>query len=528
MGIFLNPSNESFKEVANSNMYVDKTGLLTYTNSVLESMQKYICVSRPRRFGKSITARMLAAYYGKDEDSLQIFNKLEIADSQDFMKHLNQYDVIHFDLNTFIRYGKEENGIQVVSRIQREINKELREKFPDCMQDNEEDLPKTLALINLKYGTKFIFIIDEWDALFREYKNDMVAQESYIRLLRGLFKDEPSSRFIRLAYLTGILPIKKYGKQSALNNFYEFTMTNSSPIEQYVGFTNQEVFNLCEKYHSDYDKMKLWYDGYHLSDDVHIYNPKSVSEALMRKKFDNYWTQTETYESLKEYITSNFDGLKDAIIELIAGRSCTVDIATFQNDMVSMRSRDDILTLLIHLGYLAYDSSEEKTYIPNEEIRKEFARTIKNTQWTHVAEALANSKQLLDATLEMDSDYVEQALEKIHSDATSILQYHNENSLSCAISLAYYAAKDYYTMFRELPQGKGFADIVFIPNRGVNMPALVVELKWDKNAETAMKQIENKRYTQNLSNFSGKILLVGINYDKKEKKHQCEIREIEK
>lgn len=376
MGIFLNPTNEGFKEVANSMMYVDKTGLLTYTNSVLESMQKYICVSRPRRFGKSITARMLSAYYVKTEDSLPIFEKFEVAKSESFKKHLNKYDVIHFDLNTFIKYGKDENGLQVVTRIQQEIIKELREEFPTCIEEAENDLPKALALINVKFGTKFIIIIDEWDALFREYKSDKIAQESYIRLLRGLFKDEPSSRFIRLAYLTGILPIKKYGKQSALNNFFEFTMTNSAPIEKYVGFTDQEVFDLCTKYHSDYEKMQLWYDGYYLSNDAHIYNPKSVSEAIIRNKFDNYWTQTETYESLKEYITSNFDGLKDAIIELISGKRCTVDIATFQNDMVSMRSRDDILTLLIHLGYLAYDSENEEVYIPNEEMLQIFLREI--------------------------------------------------------------------------------------------------------------------------------------------------------
>lgn len=334
-------------------------------------------------------------------------------------------------------------------------------------------------------------------------------------------KNAQSLKYLELAYLTGILPIKKYGTESALNNFMEYTMVDSGILAKYVGFTEEEVSELCETYQMDFEETKRWYDGYFLRNAGHIYNPRSIVRAIREKYFDSYWTKTGTYDSLKEYISSNFDGLKDTIIDLLGGSRCSLDASTFQNDMVSMQSRADVLTLLVHLGYLAYDSECGEAYIPNEEIRKEFFNAVKSVKWTAVSEAIKNSKELLEATWDMDGNYVAESLGEIHADSTSILQYNNENSLSCAISIAYYAAREYYTMFRELPRGRGFADIVYLPNRNVDKPAIVVELKYDKTAQGAIEQIKQKKYTKHLENYAGNILLVGINYDKNTKEHSC-------
>ena len=327
MGIYLNPGNEGFKSAVRSKIYIDKTGLLEYTNSVLDTEQRYICVSRPRRFGKSIAAEMLVAYYDKSCDSKELFQGREIAKDRDFTEHLNQYDVIHVDMNSLChkrdRKTKQEiSAREAVNVFHIAVIDELRKKFPDSVREDDVDLPTVLSQVNEDSDSKFIIIIDEWDAIFREHKEDETAQEEYITLLRGLFKDAPSKKFLKLGYLTGILPIKKYGTESALNNFDEFTMVEPDMLAEYVGFTEEEVISLYEEYGMDFEKAKRWYDGYHLSENLHIYNPKSVVDSVRRKKIGNYWTSTETYESLKYYISMNFDGLKDDVIQMVAGGRC--------------------------------------------------------------------------------------------------------------------------------------------------------------------------------------------------------------
>ena len=367
MGIYLNPGNEGFKSAVRSEIYIDKTGLLEYTNSVLDTEQRYICVSRPRRFGKSIATEMLVSYYDKSCASKALFEGRKIAENRDFTKHLNQYDVIHIDIN-YVR-GQSATGMEAVDNIHRFVIEELNKGYPNGGDVNDSRLPVVLTKINEKYGTKFIIIIDEWDAIFRENKNDEVAQKEYITLLRGLFKDAPSKKFLKLAYLTGILPIKKYGTESALNNFDEFTMTNPGRLSEYVGFTEDEVQKLCQEYHMEFEEIKRWYDGYSFARTKHVYNPNSVVKAMLNGECSTHWTRTETYESLKNYISMNFDGLKDAIIQMIAGGCCKINPNKFQNDMVSFKSKDDILTLLVHLGYLAFQAKQKEVFIPNEEIR---------------------------------------------------------------------------------------------------------------------------------------------------------------
>ena len=519
MGIYLNPENVDFQEVLNSKIYVDKSELIQYTNSVLRTTQKYICVSRPRRFGKSMAANMLTAYYSRGCDSGELFQGLKIATHPDFEKHLNQYNVIHLNMRDYLT--ESENMKQLIQFVEDDLLDELQQEFSDLRMPRRKTLVKVLEQAFVQYKIPFVFIIDEWDCIFRVHKSDAASQKDYLDFLRNLLKDKS---YIALAYMTGILPIKKYGEHSAINVFYEYSMTDASPIEEFTGFTEQEVRQLCEQYNMPFSETKKWYDGYCV-DGVSIYNPKSVVEAMLRGKFSNYWTQTETYEALKIYIQSNEFGVQDVILKLLAGEKEKIDTTTFSNDMVTFATKDDVLTLLVHLGYLTYNAETKEIWIPNDEVMEQFISTVKVMGWGSVVTALETSEKLLQATLSGDEETVAELIEQAHQANASILKYNDENALSCVISLAYYSAQKNYTLHREMPAGKGFADIVFEPNRNCNLPALIVELKWGHSAEEAIEQIKRKDYLDCLQNYHGEVLLVGVNYDK-EKRHTCKIERV--
>lgn len=521
MGMFVNPDNSAFQVSLNSEIYVDKTGMLEYTNKVMNTLQGYICNSRPRRFGKSVTANMLAAYYSKGCDSREMFSSLKISQSSEFEKNINKYDVIHVDIQWCLEpAGGSEN---VVSYITEKTICELREYYPEELSEKIRSLPEALSVINSMNGTKFIIIIDEWDIIIRDEANNKKVQEEYINFLRAMFKGVEPTKYIGLTYLTGILPIKKLKTQSALNNFKQYTMLNPGPLAEYIGFTEEEVKRLCDKYEQDFYKVKRWYDGYQLGK-YHIYNPNAVVSLMMEGEFRSYWSETGSYRIIVPLINMDFDGLKSAVIEMMAGGSVETDVTSFQNDTVNFEDKDDILTYLIHLGYLAYDQKRERAFVPNEEIREELFRAVKKKKWNELTEFQQKSLELLEATLEMDSVKVAAEIEKIHTHYASTIQYNDENSLSSVLSIAYLGAMQYYFKpVRELPTGKGFADFVFIPKpeHSPNYPAMVVELKWDKKVETAIKQIKDKDYSDAVKQYTGDILLVGISYDKKTKKHEC-------
>ena len=522
MGIYLNPGNMQFKEAVHSEIYIDKSMLIAFTNKNARTLQKNICVSRPRRFGKSMAADMLVAYYSRGCDSRELFKDLKIAQHPSFEKHLNKYNVIHLNVQRFM--NRADSIHDMIAALERSVIRELKREFSDT-DFYEERLVSILEEIYAQNGGQFVFIIDEWDCIFRMRKSDLNAQQEYLDFLRDVLKDQP---YVVLAYMTGILPIKKYGEHSALNMFDEYSMTNAEPIEEFTGFTEDEVREICQTYDMDFDETKKWYDGYVLNGQS-IYNPKSVVEAMTRKKFDNYWTKTETYESIKTYIVMNYDGLRDTIAQMIAGERKKIDTTTFTNDMVTFQIQDDVLTLLIHLGYLAYDFDTKEIFIPNYEIREQFISTVRVLGWDDVIKSIQLSDKLLDATLNGDAEKVAEIVEQVHDENTSILKYNDENSLSCILSLAYYSAKKSYVMYRELAGGKGFADLVFIPRKGCQTPAFIVELKWNKSAEAAIDQIRQKKYTESLKDYSGEILLVGLNYDKDaEKKHTCVIERVRK
>lgn len=523
MGIYLNPGNNKFKRAVNSDIYVDKTGLIKYTNSIVNTLQSCVCVSRPRRFGKSMAADMLTAYYSKGCDSRELFSSLEIAKDENFEEHLNKYDTIFLNMQEFL--SRSSNVKELLERVEGKVIRELKKQYPDVELYDENDLAETMQDIFAESECPFIVIIDEWDCIFREFKHDKAAQEIYLDFLRDLLKDK---EYIYLAYMTGILPIKKYGTHSALNMFDEFSMIDPGPLAEYVGFTEKEVEALCQKYQMDINEIKNWYDGYSFEEVESVYSPKSVVSCMRLGKLGNYWNQTETFEALQIYIDMNFEGLRDDILSMIAGETVPVNTRSFTNDMTTFRTEDDVLTLLIHLGYLGYRYADKTVFIPNEEIRSEYVSAIAVSDWGEVSKALKNSADTLQAIWQGREEQVAEGIRQAHFE-TSHLQYNDENALSYTISLALYAARNFYTVHRELSGGKGFADIVYVPRkRFLDKPALVVELKWDKNAEGAIQQIKEKEYCRSLEEYKGNLLLVGINYDKKTQVHTCKIEQYRK
>jgi len=517
MGHYLNPGIRKFQMALNSEIYVDKSDLIAKTNARVDTKKRFICISRPRRFGKTMVAEMLAAYYGMDEDAHEIFKNLAIANHESYEKHLNQYYVIMVNMQEFLSQSKTIE--EMLNNFQLEIIEELISKFPEVEYKKRTSITHVMKDIFQKTKRPFFILIDEWDCPLREHKNSFEDHKSYLDFLRLWLKDQS---YVGLAYMTGILPIKKYGTHSALNMFSEYSMTDSGQFINYFGFNQSEIEALVKSYGVDISEMEKWYNGYFTDSGNPIYNPTSVTSSLERKRFSNYWSDTETYEALRDYIKLDFDGLKEKVTQLISGAAVNINTRSFTNDMATFRSADDVLTLLVHLGYLTYNFEKKSVLIPNEEIKDEFKTTIEDLKWNHVLKSIQNSNRLLEAIWQKDAKFVAEGIGKVHEQNASILAYNYENALSCVISLALYSSSDYYTTVRELPSGKGYADLVFIPRRKeFDKPALVVELKWDKSVEGAIAQIKEKNYISALAEYEGNLLLIGINYDKETKKHDC-------
>ena len=522
MGIYFNPTNESFTQAKNSMIYVDKTELLEQLNLRLSTENKCIAVSHARRFGKSHAAGMIDAYYSLGCDSSKLFDNTKISSHADYKKYMNKYNVIHLDISSFWDFHKKD----LIESIKERVYDDFKEIYAESLNYNK-DIHVLLNEIYHKTTIQFVIIIDEWDCVIRN-SDDKELVHGYLQFLHSLFKSEESKAFLALGYITGILPIKKIKDESALNNFREYTMLKSKPITKYYGFTEEEVKQLCQKYDMDFDSIKAWYNGY-LINGLHMYNPNSVSEAIDRHAFASYWRNTSSFSSINTFITMNYAGLKDDIMIMLAGGKVIVDTRSFQNDLSDIHSKDDALTALIHLGYLGYDADRKSAYIPNYEVAEAFQMALKTGTWDEISKAISRCDELLMATIDGDETKVAEIIEQAHDTYTSVLKYNDENSLSCVLTMAYFTAPGYYNIVREMPAGKGFADFAFIPRLNAGFrPAIIVELKYNQSAETAIKQIKEKKYHGALSGYSDKILLVGINYnaDGSDKKyHTCVIEE---
>lgn len=523
MGIYINKGNEGFRRALNG-VYVDKTGMIDIINKTLNTERSLTCLTRSRRFGKTMAVDMLYAYYDKSCDSRELFKGLAAQKADSFEQHLNKYPVLELDLTNFTT--KYKDNPEIITLLQKDVEEELLSFYPDVTLAERDDLMDVLIKINANTGEKFICIIDEWDAILREYADNPKVEDDYVSLLRRLFKGSKSKDVFAGAYMTGILPIKKYKTQSALNNFEEYSVVRPGQLAAYFGFTPEEVEKLTEESEVSLDDLKSWYDGYQIGRASSIYNPYSVIRAIANEECDSYWSSTSAYDNVLTYIQMNFKGLKDDIIKMLTGGRCKVNTTKFKNDLSLINSKDDALTVLIHLGYLSYDKSNGECYIPNKEVRLEMTNAVEDSSWKRLTDALAASEKLLEDTIEGNEEAVAHGIELAHDSNTSILSYNDENSLACVLTIAYYHAMNDYIIHRELASGKGFADLVFIPRRNVDRPAMVVELKYNHNVDAAIDQIKRKDYPRLVSEHTGEIILVGINYDKngpEGKRHTCRI-----
>lgn len=536
MGTYLNPGKDALEMAVNSEIYIDKSEMILYLNSLVKTKQRYVSVSRPRRFGKTMAADMICAYYGMDAGSRSLFESRKLADgktagdAKEWDVYLGKFDVIRMVMTDFLEDSKDIDDM--ISYLTNEITSELMAAFPDVDYGTRIKLRTVMDKIYGKTGHQFVVVIDEWDVVFRMWQDDKEGHTKYLDFLRDIMKDKT---YIALAYMTGILPIKKYGQHSALNMFTEYSMIFPRQLAKFTGFTEDEVMEECRKYGRDYERIKDWYDGYEVSDIIppdpdhailestgrfpeavrySLYSPLSVVESLTTGVIRDYWNKTETYEALAVYIRKNYDGLKDAVALLMDGGRVKIDTSTYQNDMTTFNGRDDVLSLLIHLGYLGYDDRRSEVFIPNREILDEFKTSTKSDEWVDTFKSFRTSQELLEATWKCDADKVAEIIEDAHNKASN-KTYNDEAALSYAIQLAYYAAQKYYTTVLELDTGKGYADIVYLPApEYADKPALLIELKYSKNANTAMDQIRRQKYMDRFEHYKGNMLVIGINYDK--------------
>jgi len=529
-----------FQDLTRSETFVDQSDLLEFTNSCLNTNRKYICVSRPRRFGKSVTISMLEGYYSKGKNSKDLFDQLKISDKKDYLQHLNQYHVIRITMTDYCGRGAYVNSAEeFLQDFTKDLCDVLYENYEDLLPEDETEPDRLLSIIYRKTEEPFVFLIDEWDVLMRRFPHQEDVKKAYLDLLRTIFKDK---EYVALAYMTGILPIKKYGEHSALNMFEEISVLNAGPLAKFTGLTDEDVQNLCDQFEVNYEEISEWYDGYRIpgvNGNVYsVYNPVSVTKAVLTGNFESYWTATETYEALKQYIVMNQDGLKEKIQYLVDGNRLFINTSGFTNDLSSFNNADSVLTALVHLGYLTFekdpDSAKEKktdkgfVWIPNVEIRNQFEDTLSDIpQYNGLLIRLRNSKALLDAVLNGDEQKTAEAVKRAHAEYSDVLHYNSEESLAAVLLQAFQCGWAYYTIRREMPAGEGFADLYFDPLKSSDYPPMIVELKYNSNAETAIKQIHDRHYFWTVSDPSYKeAVLVGIDYDRETKEHHCIIERV--
>ncbi|MBR0173857.1 MAG: AAA family ATPase [Lachnospiraceae bacterium] len=534
MGIYLNPGYENFRRTLAADIYVDKTMMIAETNRFIDKGNNYICISRPRRFGKTIAGNMLSAYYSKGCDARALFAPYRIAKYPCFEEKLNKYNVIKIDMNS--EYQNTRDKSMLIHRLEEAVKKEMREQFPGLTFAEDDSLADCIQNIFHKTGETFIILIDEYDVLVREQVAQALFDE-FLSFLNGLFKSDTLRPAISLAYLTGILPVIRDRIQSKLNNFEEYTILNARELAEFVGFTTEEVKDLCEAWHVDFEECCRWYDGYLLEKKpegfgedpafYEIYNPESVVKAVINRKLGSYWGKTSTYEVISDYVSRNFDGTKDAVLKMISGESVEVDPDKYRNTMSDFKSMDDVFTYLMHVGYLAYNSVGHTCRIPNKEVRDEWLRAVSIMEdYKETDRIIKDSRELLAETIAGNEEAVAKALDRSHIHVTSNRSYNNEDALQSAIYLAYIFALNRYTVVKEMTAGRGFSDVTFIPFVK-DYPAMIIELKKNDSAASAIDQIRDKQYYESLSHYQGDLLFVGVNYDEKEKTHSCKIERFE-
>ena len=552
MGNFLNPTEEnSYARLANRKdkyLFVDKSDFIEITNNRLNEDNRFMVVTRPRRFGKTVTAHMLLAYYSKEYVGKNIFDNLKISKAASYIDHLNIYDVIYIDMNTikdkYISYKSDKSlyidGIDdIVDFLQYMVirdlkkNKEYDEQISSDPLIGKKSLSSALEIIRKHTKKPFIFIMDEWDLIYREYRNEDSLQEKFIEFMRGLFKSDGGKACFALAFLTGILPIKKYNSQSALNNFNEYNMLSPEPYEKYFGFTEDEVAEIVKSPSCKISSQELkeWYEGYNLNC-IDIYNPNSVVSAVQDGKCKSYWSGTSSNEEVVRLINMDFDGIKRDIVNLIEGEEVTFSCSNFQNDMVNIKDKNDVFSLLVCLGYLGCSETKNQyrkiAYVPNAEIKSVLMGIVKEQNWYGRMETIKRSENLLKAIKELDEKTVATIIQEIHnSSSVALLDYNDEESLTyCVMTGLLWSTLDDYSCHREDQAGKGRVDLVYEPITR-RQPLILIEFKYDGSAEEAIAQIKTQEYCKRYVGQYRNIIIVGINYSTKTKDHQCLIEKLD-
>lgn len=525
MGLYLNPNADAFLEDKGTRIYIDKSLVIEELNKLVSTKEDFVCISRPRRFGKSMVGNMISAYYSKGCDTKDVFSRMNLGQVSSFDKYLNKFNVIKLDLNELYQNSKKKNEeAQLISQIDKRVADEFKIQFKDiAFSEQDNSIDQCILRVYAETGEKFVIIIDEYDILVRERVPNSLF-DNYLSFLNGLFKGTTIRPAIALAYITGIIPIVRDKVQSKLNEFMEYTMIRPRQFAGIIGFTEDEVKALCEKYDMDKDECARWYNGYKLND-LRIHNSHSIVCAMLDKKCRNNWSTTGSFEAVSDYIQLNFNGIRDDVVSMLAGKNVELDVTSYTNTL-NFRGKDDVFTYLIHLGYLSYDEDTMTCCIPNEEVRQEWVKAVKfDDNYAKLFSIINASKKLLDDTIQGNEEAVAHALDAAHTEVTNPLTYNDEHCFQSAICLAYFYANTRYTIFKELPTGKGYADLVLIPYLP-NIPAMVIELKHNKSAESALQQIKDKNYCQALNNYKGDLLFVGINYDEKTKDHKCKIERL--
>lgn len=541
MGLFVNPGNQSFTFDLNSKIYVDKSLMVCELNELFGTAQRFVCMSRARRFGKTMMANLLAAYYSKNCDSRELFEKLKLSQIEGWDKYLNAVNVIQIDLNSW--YSRTVDKSQTIKELQAGVVCELRKQFPSVEIPSDAAIASAISVIHEEVGDSFVIIIDEYDVLLRDDSVSSSLRREYLEFLNSIFKANDTQKAISLAYLTGILPILRERVQSKLNNFSEFTMLTPGPFAQYFGLTAKETEEVCLRNDADFEMCKFMYDGYTFpksrkmlkqpDDDgepvVHMFNPNSVVKAVMWDEYKNYWVTTSALEAITFYLDANIEGIKDDIMAMLKGeRDIKINVELYNNNVECFATKDEVFTYLIHLGYLAYDPLDESCHIPNAEIRQAWFNIMSKAKgFEPIRQMLETGRALIESTEKGDTEAVTKALDDSHADISSPLSYNRESTMQSAILMAYFYARKEYMIFSELPTGCGYADVVLVPTLP-KKPVIIIELKKDGDPAVALQQIRTRNYAHAFRHHPGKsAVLVGIAYDAESKHHKCLIEKVE-
>lgn len=541
MGTYLNSITPYtlYKSESLSPYFVDKTLMLRELFPYVSAGNRHICITRPRRFGKTIMANMISSFFQKASDSSDVFDSLTISQVDDYRKYKNQYNVIRIDFSKMPRNC--DSYTQYIERIEALLIDDVKEAYPQVKINEADAIGDILESVFVQCGEKFIFVLDEWDFIFhRDFINE-IDKEKYVAFLSNLLKDRP---YVVLSYMTGILPIAKYSSGSELNMFAEFTMVNSPMFGEYFGFTDDEVDDLYRRYIVECDRqhkeksvtrkgLRDWYNGYYTKSGERVYNPRSVVFALQFNNLANYWTSSGPYDEIYYYIRNNISDVRDDLALMISGESVTAKIQEYAATSMNLSTRDEIYSAMVVYGFLSYLNG--KVCIPNRELMEKFDELlVKNESLGYVYRLAKESEKMLKATLAGDTLTMERILEFAHNTEVPLLSYNHETELSAIVNLVYLAARDSYRVEREDKAGTGYVDFIFYPY-DTTADCIILELKVDHTPDEAIAQIIDKKYALKFVPklagqriYTGRILAVGIGYWKESKKHSCKVEEISK